>query len=250
VGKKQGIQQSIVINGARTRSQLQSLVPKDDLSFIPELSGQFDWIFGVDEVGVACLAGPVVAGCFAYPLNDLWLSKKPEAPVKVCDSKKLQEKAREIAGLWLTAQENCASAIGEAQVHEIDELNIYHASGLAMTRAFESAYRCVKEIHGEDTAFRACLLIDGNRIPHQLQKFIDKNLKARPLVKGDTKSFAIAAASILAKNHRDRFMHELSKTFPNYGWQSNVGYPTPQHKKALKSLGPTDWHRRSFNLEY
>lgn len=124
-----------------------------------------------------------------------------------------------------------AYAIAEVSSQQIDEINILNASFLAMHRAVEQL-KLTPEL----------LLIDGNRfnpypfVPHQC------------VIKGDSKFFSIAAASVLAKTHRDELMWKLAEQYPQYGWQTNVGYPTKAHRAAIAEHGPTPWHRRSFRM--
>ncbi|HRQ82605.1 MAG TPA: ribonuclease HII, partial [Azospirillaceae bacterium] len=122
-----------------------------------------------------------------------------------------------------------AWAVAEASVAEIDQINILQAALLAMTRAVEKL-----------AVAPTCALIDGNRAPKALP------CPAQTIVKGDSRSLSIAAAAILAKTERDRIMTELDSEFPGYGWARNAGYPTAAHLAALRSLGATPWHRRSF----
>ncbi len=124
--------------------------------------------------------------------------------------------------------QNCLFAIAEASVAEIDSLNILWASMLAMQRAVE------KLVAPVDAA-----LIDGNRAPKLACHTV-------PVIKGDDKSFSIAAASIIAKVHRDRMMANLAEQFPLYGWERNAGYGTSEHLAALAQHGTTEWHRTSF----
>ena len=181
---------------------------------------------GADEVGRGCLAGPVVGAALILPLEidykkDPWLNQ-------VRDSKKISEKTRsELAPLirkWALD-----SAIGEASVAEIDQINIYHASQLAIRRAVESLK--IKPDH---------LLVDGNAIPPHLL------MNATAVVKGDLHCLSIAAASILAKVWRDEKMADLAKGFPEYRFEQNKGYPTPSHKQILKKVGISVHHRKSF----
>lgn len=178
---------------------------------------------GLDEVGRGCLAGPVVAAAvilpkdFAHPLLD--------------DSKRLSKDLREELREVIVASA-LSWAIAEASPEEIDKINILKASFLAMHRAVDQL-QVVPE-H---------LLVDGNRftlypgIPHTC------------VVKGDATFASIAAASVLAKTYRDALMSRLEQDFPGYGWSTNAGYPTPAHKKAIATLGPTPWHRRSFRWQ-
>jgi ribonuclease HII len=119
--------------------------------------------------------------------------------------------------------------VAEASVAEIDALNILQASHLAMCRAIAGLLRAPDHV-----------LVDGNRLPKALA------ISAEAVVKGDGRSVSIAAASILAKEARDRLMVDLAQQYPGYGWEKNAGYPTPDHRKALLNLGVTPVHRRSF----
>ncbi len=210
-------------------------------------------MIGLDEVGVACLAGPVVAAGFAYSLKDSEFAKySPAEPVR--DSKQLSESQREKAQALIEKElsDRAYWSLGRAEVTEIDEINIYHASGLAMSRALQSVMKQIQAARvaaGEVSPWRAFIAIDGNKIPRVLRPLQNDHCIV-PIVKGDTKVFAVAAASIFAKNFRDPFMKKLSTEFPGYGWETNVGYPTPSHKKAVTALGITPWHRRSFNLDF
>ena len=176
-------------------------------------------VAGVDEVGRGPLAGPVVAA--AVVLDPARL------PDGLNDSKKLTARRREAvcAAIWDMAQ----VGIGQASVEEIDRINILRASHLAMERAVAALPEAPDR-----------LLIDGNMIPLGL------TLPADALIKGDGRSLSIAAASIVAKTWRDRLMWDLAQQFPGYGWESNAGYPSKSHKEALRNLGVTPHHRRSF----
>lgn len=175
---------------------------------------------GCDEVGRGCLAGPVVAAAVILPkdfthslLND---SKQLSASVRM----QLTEEIKETAITY---------AVAEVDHHTIDEINILQASFLAMHRAVAQL-----------TTQPELLLVDGNRfrpypfIPHQC------------VVKGDSLYYSIAAASVLAKTYRDALMIRLAQDFPQYGWETNVGYPTRAHRAAIREHGLTPWHRRSF----
>ena len=176
-------------------------------------------VAGVDEVGRGPLCGPVTAA--AVILN-------PDAiPEGLNDSKKLTARRRNELFDWLTR--NCDWSVAHVDVEEIDRLNIYHASHLAMCRAVAGLKQRPDHV-----------LVDGNKLPRDL------GLPAEAIVKGDARSVTIAAASILAKVLRDRIMESLAQQYPGYGWEVNAGYPTPAHKKALLELGATPHHRRSF----
>jgi ribonuclease HII len=177
-----------------------------------------DPVAGVDEAGCAPLAGPVVAAAVILDRNKF--------PRGIDDSKALPAGTREAicARLYKVA----VIGVGIASVEEIDTLNIYWARMLAMSRAVDAL--------GVDPAM---VLVDGNRCP----KWERPSLA---IVAGDAKCRSIAAASIVAKVTRDRIMFEHSRDYPGYGWETNKGYPTPEHCRALEALGATPLHRRSF----
>ena len=182
-------------------------------------SEQSNRVCGVDEVGRGPLAGPVVAAAVILDAAKI--------PVGLNDSKKLSEKKREI--LFDRIYEAAiAVSIAEASVEEIDEINILQASLLAMRRA-------VSGLAPQATA----ALVDGNKDP-------DLSMPTETLVKGDSRSLSIAAASIIAKVFRDRMMKKYAEEFPEYGWDKNAGYGVPKHMAALKLVGTTPLHRRSF----
>ena len=175
---------------------------------------------GLDEVGRGCLAGPVVAAAVILPPD----YHHPQ----LTDSKQLSRTLREKIQLELK-NEALAWAIAEVSNQQIDQINILKASFLAMHQAISQL-----------SLTPAHLLIDGNRftpypfVPHTC------------IVKGDTKYFSIAAASVLAKTYRDELMEQLAHDYPHYGWAHNVGYPTPHHKRAIQQHGLTPYHRLSF----
>lgn len=179
-----------------------------------------DLVAGVDEAGRGPLAGEVVAAAVILDPN--------KAIAGLADSKKLSEKRREI--LFDEIKANALSyGIASASIEEIDELNILHASMLAMSRAV--AKLSVTPEH---------VLIDGNRVPKQLV------CSAEAVVKGDARHQAISAASILAKVTRDRDIVNMADVYPGYGFEKHKGYPTAVHLAALKKLGITPIHRRTF----
>jgi ribonuclease HII len=179
----------------------------------------FTCVAGIDEVGRGPLAGPVVAA--AVILN-------PEnIPSGLNDSKKLTAKRRDALAEQIMAQAEVG--LGQASVAEIDALNILRATHLAMERALATLPS--RPDH---------LLIDGNQLPKAL------TISAQAVVKGDARALSIAAASIVAKSARDRLMWDLAQHFPGYGWEANAGYPTKSHINALRNLGVTPHHRRSF----
>ena len=178
---------------------------------------------GCDEAGRGPLAGPVLAAAVILP-RDFDLPG-------LNDSKKLNESVRVELEIGIKTQA-LAFAVASCSPSEIDRFNILQASILAMHRAIDQL-----------SLRPDFILVDGNRfknypfIPHQC------------FVKGDSRYASIAAASILAKNERDRIMKDLALQYPGYGWERNMAYPTLEHRRALQKLGPTPEHRRSFVLK-
>ena len=176
-------------------------------------------IAGVDEVGRGPLAGPVVtAAVILDPANPI---------AGLTDSKKLTEKRRE-ALVPIIQQQSLCWALGRAEVHEIDELNILQASLLAMRRAVLALPLAPQKVH-----------VDGIHAP-------DLPFPVMTIIKGDLHDQAIAAASILAKVARDKEMADLDQQYPGYDLAKHKGYPTPAHQQALMQLGPSAIHRKSF----
>ena len=173
---------------------------------------------GIDEAGRGPWAGPVVAAAVILDAARI--------PVGLDDSKKLKAARRE--ALLEEIHATARVGIGTAEVAEIDRLNILQATFLAMRRALDDLGE-VPEL----------ALVDGNRPPKL-------PCRVQCVVKGDATSFSIAAASIVAKVTRDRIMAGLAADFPGYGWESNAGYGTPDHQEALRRLGVTPHHRKSF----
>lgn len=177
---------------------------------------------GTDEAGRGCLAGPVTAAAVVLP-KDFY------HPL-LNDSKQMSSTQRDLLRKVIEA-EALAWAVAEVSPAEIDKINILQASFLAMHHALNGL-----SVRPE------LILVDGNRFrtygdtPHLC------------VVKGDSKYTSIAAASVLAKTHRDARMKELDEQFPEYGWRINKGYPTLRHRAAIREFGPTQWHRRSFAL--
>ena len=180
---------------------------------------------GCDEVGRGCLAAPVVAASVIFP-------KKYYHPL-INDSKKLSATKRDLLE-EIIKDAAIAWAIGEADNQEIDQMNIFNASYLAMHRAI-SQLKQLPEL----------LLIDGKYFKAYT------NIAYQCIVKGDAQFISIASASILAKTYRDRYMNQLATQFPGYGWENNVGYPTLTHRRAIQQLGITPYHRRTYgNIKY
>jgi ribonuclease HII len=176
-------------------------------------------ICGVDEAGRGPLCGPVVAAAVTLVPGAI--------PEGLDDSKKLTAKRRE--ALFDRIRLSADVGIGIASVEEVDRLNILRASHVAMTRAIAALGRTADHV-----------LIDGNLIPRGL------SVSAEAIVKGDARSLSISAASIIAKVTRDRIMVDLAQQHPGYGWERNAGYGTKDHLEALRNLGVTPHHRRSF----
>lgn len=179
-------------------------------------------ILGVDEVGVACCSGPVFACALAMPLNRRQIKG-------VRDSKTVGPPQRERLAVKIIKQA-VALGIGAASVAEIDRLNIYHATHLAMRRAIARA--------GEHDF----VIVDGRRI----RGFEEHAGPYRAMIDADALCYVVACASIVAKVTRDRLMRRLATRYPGYGWEHNMGYATLDHRHGLAELGVTRHHRRSF----
>ena len=175
---------------------------------------------GVDEVGRGSLIGPVYAA--AVILN------KSINRRLLKDSKSLTKGKREELDKYI--KKNSIWAIGQASIKEIEKINILHASLLAMKRAILKLKKKP-----------SLILIDGNKLPDL------KNYKLEYVIKGDQKIPSISAASIIAKVSRDKFITKLSKQFSNYGWDTNSGYGTKKHLRAIKKFGITKYHRKTFS---
>jgi len=177
-------------------------------------------IAGVDEVGRGSLVGPVYAAAV--------ILKKSINTKLLKDSKSISSSKRKV--LFSHIKKNSIWAIGKASLKEIEQLNILNASLLAMKRAIKKLKK--KPSH---------VLIDGNKLPKL------KNYKLKSIIKGDQKIPSISAASIIAKVTRDKMISDLGKKFKGYNWQRNFGYGTSQHLKAIKVLGITKHHRKTFS---
>ena len=203
-------------------------------------------IAGCDEAGRGPLCGPVVAAAVIFPLHDM------EIPVLITDSKKMTAAARAAAYEWII--QNTVWAVAQCSPTEIDELNILHASMLAMKRAVAGL--------GTVPDF---VLFDGNRVPDNIilaplrsgdisslaqfdyiSQMAGNTIMGRAVVRGDAKSLSIAAASIVAKETRDKIMQGLAQQFPQYGWDKNAGYPTPAHLQAIQKYGINEHYRKTF----
>ena len=176
-------------------------------------------LVGIDEVGIGCLAGPVVAAAVILdPANPIY---------GITDSKKISEPRRKALSDQIMA--NAVDwAIGQASVSEIDQYNILRASHLAMQRAY-----------GYLKSDATLVLVDGNKSPYF-------PVESKAVIKGDERVLAIGAASIIAKVFRDDLMEELGKKYPDYDFEKNKGYPTKSHMQTLRAIGPCAQHRNSF----
>jgi ribonuclease HII len=177
---------------------------------------------GCDEVGRGCLAGPVVAAAVILP--------KTYTHELLNDSKQLNKEDRQVLQTDIL-RDALAWAVAEVSNEEIDSINILNASFKAMHLALNQL-----QLRPQ------FLLIDGNRFkPYG-------DIPFECIIKGDGAYLSIAAASVLAKNYRDELMSKLSKQYPGYGWHTNVGYPTDEHREGIRALGITPYHRKSFQL--
>lgn len=177
---------------------------------------------GTDEAGRGCLAGPVTAAAVVLPKgfkNEL-----------LNDSKQLSEKKRDILKP-LIEQQSISFAIAHVYPTEIDEINILNASFLAMHKSIDQLKPEPKFI-----------IVDGNRFNSY------KTIQHTCIIKGDSKYMSIAAASVLAKTARDAYMEKIHLEYPMYNWKKNKGYPTKEHRAAIKKYGITKYHRKSFQL--
>lgn len=186
---------------------------------------EIEFVAGLDEVGMGAWAGPVVAGAVVFQKTDRVMRDMKSL---IRDSKMLSAPQRETAAAWV--QENALTwAVGEASVAEIYDLNILQAARVAMRRAVEQLAQKP-----------GILLVDGRG------EAIHPMIPSERIIKGDQKSFSIAAASILAKVHRDQLMRTLAKQYPQYGFERHKGYGSKEHQEALKAHGACICHRAAY----
>lgn len=202
------------------------------IDFDLEFLKNYDFIIGVDEVGRGCLAGCVIASAISFEpktLKQNWLTE-------INDSKKLNFTKRQ--SLSDKLKENCFYALGEASVAEINEIGILNATFLAMRKAIEQLLSKINPTEKH----KYLILVDGNLKIRQLK------LPQKTVIKGDSQSLHIAAASILAKVYRDNLMIDLStqEDFKHFNWQKNKGYGTKEHQEAIINYGSTKLHRPKF----
>ena len=177
---------------------------------------------GTDEAGRGCLSGPVVASAVILPDNF--------SHPFLNDSKQLSEKKR-LELRAIIERDSLAFGISFIWQEEVDKINVLQASITGMHRAIDRL-RVIPEF----------IIIDGNKFN------IYKNIPHKTIVKGDAKYLSIAAASILAKTYRDEYMEKIHHEFPEYNWKKNKGYPTKEHRAAIRKFGATEYHRKSFKL--
>lgn len=184
-------------------------------------SEEYQRVMGLDEVGRGCLSGPVVAAGVIFDPGTFVEEIRDSKALTLNERKELTKQIKELALYW---------TIQWCTPTEIDDINILHASIKAMNKCAEA--------EGANPDY---LLVDGN-------KFSPSLCPHKCIVGGDDKSMSIAAASIIAKVFRDEWMIDLHDEYPQYGWDTNVGYPTQQHFEGLEEHGATEYHRQSFNL--
>jgi ribonuclease HII len=192
-------------------------------------------LIGVDEVGRGSLIGPVVSAAVCFDETS-WPRGLQERLLELNDSKQLKPQVRQ--DLVSAIHDAGIVTVAQASLEEIETLNIHHASLLALSRAAES---CRNQLLFPEAAF---LILDG--------KWLIKDWpleKQQALIKGDTLSAAIAAASIVAKEWRDDLMKQLAEEFPQYDWHRNMGYATPAHRIAIKKYGASPYHRKNFHCK-
>lgn len=197
----------------------------------------YQYVIGVDEVGMGCLAGPVVVCAVAFKKK--FFDRKYKKLRWLRDSKLLSSKQREAFALPLLLNTECLTRVAYCYSKTIDKLNIYNAARLAMKRAIlnmGTMSKCMVPM----LSAKSVILVDGKT------KIKGLNIEQIPIVKGDRKVFAIACASIIAKVFRDRMMIRYAKKYPGYGFEKHKGYGTKYHQVQLTFLGPCSIHRKSF----
>ncbi|OGN27963.1 MAG: ribonuclease HII [Candidatus Yanofskybacteria bacterium RIFCSPLOWO2_01_FULL_49_17] len=211
----------------------------------------YGYVCAVDEVGIGCLAGPVVV-C-AVGMTSTFHKKIHKKLHNLRESKLLLPKQREKFARWLIEDQQLVYTLASSSPKVIDKINIYQAARRAMRRAVQKVSSISYPVSStknqkipntkyqiQDTGIKTMVLIDG---PHKISKL---DIEQIPVVKGDRKIFAIACASIIAKVHRDHLMIKMAKRYPGYGLERHKGYGTKYHQSQLAALGPSAIHRRSF----
>lgn len=216
---------------------------KNELSCINQ---GYQFVLGCDEVGVSPLAGPVVAAtCLLNPLSIGKYRSKNKWYHRVRDSKLTNEKERQIL-LKQILSNTIAYGIGEVWQEDIDKLNIHKASLHAMKLATEACLKSLAHSNNKTNSPQKVFLFIDGRFKIKDLDTKDIFLEQKCVIFGDAKILSISAASIIAKVHRDNIMRELDLEFPEYGFAKHKGYGTKAHCDALKKLGVTNYHRRSF----
>jgi ribonuclease HII len=202
-------------------------------------SGDFDFVIGVDEAGRGPLCGPVVAAACHLPKVNI---------EGVQDSKQISEEDRAVVYESLQQQPDLVSKVVFVDNKIIDEINILQATFQAMTEAVFSVLEKLKvKNHQENqNQLKVLVLIDGNKVPPKLKAMESSEFKCLSVIKGDGKEYLIAAASILAKVQRDKYMEEIHEKFPVYNLLQHKGYPTKQHMELVRVHGPCEFHRMTF----
>jgi len=221
----------------RAITKLPQLIQFDEtvLSQHPQVTH----LIGVDEVGRGSCIGPVTAAAFCFQPDNMTAYTAQLTDLN--DSKQLTVKQRE--HLYIALTPFGTHAIAEASQEEVERINVYQASLLAAKRSVLALCQALKLLAPEDTTLpeTVLVLLDGKAT---IKEFAQQRQKA--IIKGDGQSFCIAAASVVAKHHRDKLMVTLAQDFPGYQWETNMGYPTPAHKQAISQLGPTVHHRKTY----
>jgi len=191
-------------------------------------------IYAVDEVGMGCLAGPVVV-C-AVAITNSFYNKHHKKLKWLRESKLLSQEQREIFSAELLKEKDLVYSLVSSYPKTIDKINIYNAARLAMKKAVDKL--------SPSLALKSIVLVDGKT------KIKGLEVEQMPIIKGDRKIFAIACASIIAKVYRDKMMVKYAKKYPGYGFEKHKGYGTSLHQTQLTTMGPCDIHRKSFRLVY
>lgn len=202
------------------------------------------WVLGVDEVGAGCLSGPLLCSAVAYKVGDVDI--KLSQDLYINDSKKLKPSQRETLKKFIENKDSFLKSLSKISVEVIDRINILQARFLGMS---EAVFEVVQRIRSIEPSSIIVCCVDGDKIPPALLRWAQENKSqniVKSFVKGDSRLFCIALASNFAKHNRDELMAELSKSFPLYLWEKNVGYGTPEHLSLIEKFGLTPHHRRTF----
>lgn len=193
----------------------------------------FERVIGVDEVGMGCMAGPVVVCAAWFP--KAFYERPHPALARLRESKLLSARQREVFARELTLHTDIRYAVSIVHAREVDTLNVFQAARTGMRRA-------ISKLRATDEYSKVMVLVDG---PHRIADIPHEQM---PIVKGDRTIFAIACASIIAKVHRDAMMVRYAKRYPGYGLERHKGYGTAAHRVSLAALGPCPIHRKTFHF--